>query len=68
MKDGVMQVNESMTTVCTYVLAVSKSMASLPTSFKSSPTLLLGSGEKRERERELGRQSENERERVRESV
>ena len=55
LRDGVVQVNEGMTTVCTYVLAVSKSMASLPTSFKSSPTLLLGSGEKRERRREVGR-------------
>ena len=50
--DIAVEVNQGMTIVCTYVLAVSRSIASLPTSSISSPTLLLRKREKRERERE----------------
>ena len=39
--DIAVEVNQGMTIVCTYVLAVSRSIASLPTSSISSPTLLL---------------------------
>ena len=47
--DIAVEVNQVMTIVCTYVLAVSRSLASLPTSSISSPTLLLRKTEKRER-------------------
>ena len=49
--DITVEVHQVMTIVCTYVLAVSRSIASLPTSSISSPTLLLKKREKRERER-----------------
>ena len=44
--DIAVEVNQGMTLVCTYVLAVSRSIASLPTSSISSPTLLLKRGRK----------------------
>ena len=47
--DVAVEVNQVMTIVCTYVLAVSRSIASLPTSSISSPTLLLKNREKRDR-------------------